>query len=540
VAKGKSGAVPEETFYIWRYIILTQGSAIINGDRIEISFPYDLELLFKVRAIDGRKWNDTKHPNVWSIPVTAWHANQVVRLFPEFYIDPTVKFMAEGEKEKPKAKLPKELYKFQKEGIEYIASVKGRCIIADDMGLGKSAEALVYLRFHAQGRTLIISPSNVTFKWKDEECRKWWPEKSVAVVTSGKQTIPYADVVIMSYGIMVSRYDELVTLAFDNVIFDEAHYVKGPKAQRTKVAKALARSMSRVLLLSGTPFMNNPGELFFLLNILDPFSFSNYYQYAIRYCGAYKVGGMWIFPKNVVSNREELEGRLKHYMIRRTKQQVELQLPELVRSYVPIELSNASEYKKAVENFRTDWRKGGKKSTALTKLTELRQVIGRAKIEATVELAENILEAGRKVVIFAHHKEVVSALHKKLNSYKVGIISGDTPAKDRQTQAETFLLDNSLIRVMIITVAGAEGINLYSATDIIFAEREWTPAKEEQAEARLHRIGQKSNVTSYYLVVKGTVDEQMDKLVREKRGVIGQVISQDEILESVLETIQGE
>jgi SWI/SNF-related matrix-associated actin-dependent regulator 1 of chromatin subfamily A len=93
------------------------------------------------------------------------------------------------------------------------------------------------------------------------------------------------------------------------------------------------------------------------------------------------------------------------------------------------------------------------------------------------------------------------------------------------------------IQVMIITEAGAEGLNLYAASDIIFCERLWTPAREEQAEARLHRIGQKQNVTAYYLVVKGTIDEKMNTLVKRKREVIGQIISQDEILESILDEL---
>jgi SWI/SNF-related matrix-associated actin-dependent regulator 1 of chromatin subfamily A len=515
-----------------------QGSAIINGDRIELSFDYDLPTIELIRGIDGRKWDEPKHPGVWSLPVTAWHSEQVCRVLPDFYIDPTIKFMAEGEKVKPRIQLPKELYKFQKEGVKYIASVKGRCIIADDMGLGKSAEALVFLRYFTGGKVLIVSPANVTFKWAEVECPRWWPGKSVEVITSGKGDLPDVDILVMSYAIMVNRYDELKTMPFMSIVLDEAHYVKSPKAMRTKVAKTLVHAgIQHVLLLSGTPFMNNPGELFSLLNLLDPVGFSNYYSYAIKYCGAFKSDGMWLFPKDVVTNRDELEGRLKRYMIRRTKQEVELELPELTRSYVPIELGSKGEYKKALEEFR-GLQKGRKNyANTLVQLTKLRQIIGREKVEAAVELAENVLEAGRKVVIFAHHKEIVSLLEKSLRKYGVGIISGDTKAEDRQRQADIFLLDNPKIRCMIITVAGAEGINLYSASDIIFAEREYTPAREEQAEARLHRIGQKQNVTAYYIVVKGTIDERMNTIVKRKREVIGQIISQDEILESILDEL---
>lgn len=515
------------------------GSAIILNNRIELSCEYDLEVINRIRQIDGRKWNEPKHPGVWNVPVTAWHADMVCRLLPEFYIDPTIKFMAEGEKAKqPKIQLPKELYKFQVEGIKYMASVKGRCILADDMGLGKSAQALCFVRAFTHGKTLIVSPANVTFKWAQEECSRWIPDASVEVLRTSKDPIPDVDILVMSYAIMVLKYDELKSIPFQTVVYDEAHALKSFKSQRSRIAKALAHAgIPHILLLSGTPFMNNPGELFSLLNIIDPVGFSNYFHYATRYCGAFQVDGMWIFPKDIVSNREELEGRLKHYMIRRTKQEVELQLPELTRTYMPIDLSNKSEYTKAVMEFK-DWRNASKShANALVKLTALRQVIGREKVEAVVELAETILEAGRKVVILARHKEVVTMLASKLKKHGVGIISGDVKAEERQKQASNFLLDKGRIRVMIISEAGTEGINLYAASDIIFAERLWNPAREEQAEARLHRIGQRQNVSAYYPVVMGTIDQKMDDLIRTKREVIGQVISQDEIVSYVIENI---
>ena len=863
---------------------MTQGSAIINGGRIELSFDYDMTIIDKVRQIDGRKWNEPKHPGVWTVPVTAWHADMVMKMLPDFYIDPTISFMAEGEKEKPKLKLPKELYKFQKEGVQYIASTAGRCIVADDMGLGKaqslsasiltrtgwttmgsvavgdyilgkdrevkikqihprgvmdvyqvtfsdgsktectldhlwevntptrklrkakplvlslrqilqrglkdawgnrkffipmmhsgdymypspdweypldpyvlgtllgdggltgdvpvltsvdvellefvsdhlpsgvslkwdgkcgyriskvdgnqfdtnpltkilrdlkvmgessltkkipelylygnpfarleilrglmdtdgwvelgkrgnhtaycsaskqlaldvqfivrslggvatihwkdndhagawvvsislpsgvqpfrlkrkaelhnlyrvkyeptrsmesikyvgkkevqcitvdaedglyitdnlivthnSLEALMFVRFYTGGKTLIVSPSNVTFKWRDEECRKWVPDKTVEVVRSSKDELPDVDILIMSYAMMVAHYNELRNIPFTTAIIDEAHAIKGQKTQRTRIAKALLKDFKHVLLLSGTPFMNRPTELFQLLNVVDPIGFNNFYSYAIKYCGAERIGGYWVFPKDKVTNREELEERLKRYMIRRTKQEVELELPDLSRVYVPVELSSTGEYNKALAEFK-DWRKQAKSmASALVKLTKLRQIVGMEKVEPTVELATSIVEAGRKVVIFAHHKEVVMALAKALVKVgEIGIISGDTKPEERQALAQKFLLDNSKICIMIITVAGAEGINLFSASDIIFCEREWTPAKEEQAEARLHRIGQKSSVTSYYIVVKDSVDEYMNTTVKNKRDVIGQVISQDEIVESILKEI---
>jgi SWI/SNF-related matrix-associated actin-dependent regulator 1 of chromatin subfamily A len=374
----------------------------------------------------------------------------------------------------------------------------------------------------------------VIYKWQDE-CERWLPGRTTAVITKGSQKFPETDVIIMSYAMMVTKFKEIGQTDLMAIIMDEAHYIKGgTKTQRGRVARALLHGATEhLLLLSGTPFMNNPGELYPLLNGLDPVGFDNYFRFATRYCGAEKIGTTWYFPKDRVTNRVELEQRLEHYLIRRTKQEVELQLPDLTRVTVPLPLEHASIYKTAVKEF-SEWRNVNKRVNPLVKLTKLREMLGNMKVEACLDLAYSILDAGRKVVIFAHHKAVVAELTRELYKFGVGVISGDVTAQERKRQADEFMLDTDKIRVMIITVAGSEGINLFSASDIIFCEREWTPAKEEQAEARLHRIGQKSAVTAYYLVVMDTIDEKMDALVREKRNVFGQVLSTDEITEYVV------
>ena len=216
-------------------------------------------------------------------------------------------------------------------------------------------------------------------------------------------------------------------------------------------------------------------------------------------------------------------------------------LPDLTRTSMPIELTNRAEYKKAVRDVR-EWLKSKDRSVlnpkhVLTRLNVLRQVVGEGKVEAAVELAESVLRDERKVVLFAHHKEIVTLLVGKLKEHGVLTIVGDTPQKERLENSNLFLSQDSSYNVMVISTAGAEGIDLYSAYDIIFVEREWTPAREEQAEARLHRMGQKNAVNAYYLVAKNTVDEKLDKIVRTKREVVGQVIKQDDIVELIVEDL---
>lgn len=517
---------------------MREANALLVRKRIELSFPYDLEIINIIRSIEGRKW--VPEYRVWQVPATPWHAQQVIlKLTGEFFIDPAIKRLAEQKSLPPKLQIPAGLYPFQQEGVKFIVRAGGRCIIGDEMGLGKTIEALSYIQMFG-GKTLIVCPANVVFKWKDE-CQKWVPNRSVAVVSNGGIALPDVDIMIMSYSIATMQYTKLTNIPFDAGIWDEAHYLKNQKTQRTRVAKALITSgLPKVLFLSGTPFMNRPSELFTLLNLLDPIGFSNYWSYAVKYCGAQRVDGMWIFPRNGISNADELASRLTKYMIRRTKKDVELQLPDLSRSYLPITIGNRSEYNAARKKALLEYKKGKSKANALTTLAELRQVVGKAKVEAAIDLAKTILDMDRKVVLFAHHRSVVASLESNLREYGTLVIDGSTDQETRQENSKLFLRPDSSSRVMIMSVAGAEGIDLYSASDIIFVEREWTPAKEEQAEARLHRIGQKNPVTAYYIVALDTVDEKMNDLIKEKRKIFGAVIRQDDVLETILEALSDE
>jgi SWI/SNF-related matrix-associated actin-dependent regulator 1 of chromatin subfamily A len=517
-----------------------EATAKLEGDEIVLSFPYNLDTIDLVRDITGRKWDATR--KVWVIPASVWHAQQVLsKLSRVFRVDPAIRRMATGSNAvPPRLRYPDGLYDFQKAGVKYVIGTGGRCIVADEMGLGKTIEALAYVLMFG-GKTLIVAPANVIYKWRDEY-QKWVPGKTVAVVKTGSEPLPDTDAVIMSFSIMTLQYPRLIKTPFDVGIWDEAHYLKNSKTQRTRVAKSLITAgLPKVLFLSGTPFMNAPIELFTLLNMLDPIGFNNYWAYATKYCGAMKIDGIFTIPKHTVTNVDELTKRLEKYMVRRTKRDVELELPDLTRSYVPVEIENMKAYLGAVRDVSEWLNSKGKdvknKSHVLTRLGILRQIVGEGKVEAAYELAENILDAGRKVVLFAHHKSVVDSLYGKLRKRGARVIDGSTPSEDRLKFSKEFLISDSEIRVIIMSTAGAEGIDLYSASDIIFVEREWTPSKEEQAEARLHRIGQKNAVVAHYIVAAGTIDEKINKLIQDKRSVFGQVIHSDEILELVVEEL---
>lgn len=509
-------------------------TATLIGNKIQLSFDYDMGVIQVVKNITGRRWNPDKR--VWTLPKTSWHCNKVQEVLLPLGFDVSQGIMecSDAKATIPILEYPEGMYEFQKRAVDFIASTGGRCIVADEMGTGKTIEALGYASLFSS-KVLIIAPANVIYKWEGE-CQTWMKDKTIAVYPTGKGEMGKEDVHIMSYGIMASRYEELRNIPYDTIIFDEAHMVKNSKAIRTRVSKALVKAgIQSVLFLSGTPFMNRPSELFPLLNMLDPVSYNNFYQYAMRYCGMQMHDGVAYFPPGVVTNRDELAERLSRVMIRRTKREVLKDLPDLTRTTIPIEISNMSAYKAAVKDIR-DWLKSKDKEVLnpdhqLTRLGALRQILAEGKVPAAVELAEAVLQDGKQVVLFCHHKEIVTSLANALKSHGVDIIDGSVKPEKRFEKTKLFLSPDSSIRVMIITTAGREGIDLYSASDIIFVEREWVPAWEEQAESRLHRNGQKNPVNAYYLAAKKTADEKMDKMVREKRKVVGSVISQDEVIE---------
>ena len=506
--------------------------------KIQIWFAWDADILDDVRNLADRRYISNGKGKRWEIPATAFHAREAISFGKRhnFNITNGVKDILNSDRKiRVSKKYPDGLYEFQKEGVDFIRQAKGRVILADEMGVGKTITSLAFMQMYA-GKTLVVSPASVIYKWK-MECDNW-TDRTSSVVCTGKEKMKLTDIHIMSYGIMVSRYEELSKLPYDLLIFDESHYLINHRSFRHRIAKALiGTSADKVLFLSGTPFLNRPAELFPILNMLSPSQYPSYFSFVKRYCGAtYDEREGWQRPDNIVTNREELLQRLSGILIRRTKRDVLKELPELTRVLVPIDINNQTEYSNAMKDICSWIREKETVSyaAALTKLTAASQIIGLGKVEAGINLARDILNSEKKVVLFAHHKAVVAKAVDMLSEYGVLTIVGDVSNKQRQDNITEFLQEDSKLRVMIISTAGAEGIDLYSASNLIMLERLFTPAKEEQIEARLHRLGQRYPVTVWYLLARDTYDERMAEIVERKRKVIGEVISQDEIITTIL------
>ena len=498
----------------------------VQGNRLAITFPFDLRLIEIVRTIPDRAWNLPSHKGIWSVPATAFHCEAVIKTLKPagFNIHPDVVKCADVKAERPaslRKQLPKNLYPYQKEAVEFTHAARGRAIIGDAPGVGKTAPALVWTYMFGGKKALIVAPANVTYKWAEKEVPMWAAGKTVQVVEGGKKAIdPDIDIVIMSYRTMVMRFEELNRMPFDTMIFDEAHYLKSNKSQQNRIARKLVKGVPYLLFLTGTAFKNKRYEMFQLLHMIDPIAWPNAADFGVRYCGGVLDHGQWITPPNYETNTEELQLRLRSVMIRRTKKQVIKDLPDLTRTYLPIHLSNEKDYATTLRAAKEQARaEGYKPGSALVLLNKLRQVVGRGKTSAALEIAEDLLDAGEQVVMFAHHKEVIKTLVDGLmkmgiNAYLIGVIDGSTPSQERQLLSMSFQAGHK--RVMVISSAGKEGIDLFASSHLIMVERLWTGADEEQIEARVHRNGQKNAVTAYYPIAKGTVDERLDQIVRGK------------------------
>lgn len=281
-----------------------------------------------------------------------------------------------------------------------------------------------------------------------------------------------------------------------------------------------------LIALTGTPVLNRPAEIFPLLRAVRPDEYQNFFAFAKRYCDAHPGSFGWDFSG--CSNVEELRGKLQDVMVRREKANVLKDLPAKRRVTIEVELSNAKDYRAAARRERDNLEDAFDKrdaGAALVVLNRLRRMAGWGKVEAAQEWVENFLLGGGQLIVFAHHKDVLDALRGELAKASVPTVrvDGDVPVKERQAAVDAFQAGQARVFLGTPGAAGV-GLTLTAASDVLFVEREWTPAVEEQAEDRAHRIGQEESVTAWYLTASDSIDAKFAQLVEKKRAVIGAVL----------------
>jgi SWI/SNF-related matrix-associated actin-dependent regulator 1 of chromatin subfamily A len=426
-------------------------------------------------------------------------------------------------------KLSDGLFAHQVEGVAFLLG-RRRAILADDMGLGKTRQSIVAVR-HAEpsGPYLVICPASVKYNWKREiqnvdataDCR------IVEGATGGEPLEGFTGWVIVNYDILGKRLDELESIEWKGILFDEAHYLKNHTSQRNRYAMKLCEQDGPlVYALTGTPLTNRPRDLFPLLQLVRHAMGRSFLSFAKRYCDASHNGYGWV--TDGASNLEELTAQLHGVMLRRRKEDV-LDLPPKVRSWVPVSIplgTATSDIREVVETLmasQSGTSPRGDRVRLLAKITKAREKIATAKVDHTIELLEGIVEQGEKAIVFSCFDKPVQKIAKKFGQRCV-LLTGATPVSKRQELVDKFQSDDT-VRVFVANIqAGGVGLNLTAARHVVFNDLDWVPTNHWQAEDRAYRIGQTGTVKVHYQVAAGTIDEFVQGVLETKTALISAVV----------------
>lgn len=440
------------------------------------------------------------------------------------------------------------LMPYQAEGAGWLAwrLATGRgSILADDPGLGKTAQVLAAIASVGATPAIVVCPPSVKHNW-EREARYLKPQLKFTVVNGGRGVIPSAHVIVVNYDILRSREQQLTRLGARTIAFDEAHNLKEPQPtvrHRAAVATRIAKRIGRPILLTGTVMLNRPHELWRLLHIIDPRGWPSYADFKKRYCTSpdqeEKKLKLIVTKHGQAKRLDELKALTDSYMLRRqAKYVLKAQLPPKSRRRVLVTLEEIDRRNYlAAEKDVVAWLRGlagdaramkAKRGQAVVKLNMLRRIaaIGKLRRSVTEYLRWWFEENDRPLVVFAYHKQVLAGtdmICRKLG-LKVSTIAGQDSDKKRQQAVDQFSRGFSDVFLAPIKSAGV-GINLQErCSDILCLERLWTPSLMNQAEGRCHRIGQRNPVTVTYLDAQGTVDEHIATVLEAKQTLIDSVV----------------
>ena len=426
----------------------------------------------------------------------------------------------------------------QKVAIEKLAGSK-RFILADDMGLGKTTSTIIAALETGAKKILIICPASLKINWQ-REIENYSDRPTF--IAEGKKFSTDHDFVIVNYDILKNFHDPkdkenslLEKSNFDLVILDEAHMISNAQAQRTKIINSYVKNIDKVWLLTGTPMTSRPMNYYNLLSIIESPVAQNWVAYAIRYCQGYQfnAGKRKVWNVSGASNLEELRDRTSKQILRRLKEEV-LDLPDKIITPVYLRLKS-SEYENLMGEYYDWYDKNPEESSSLTvqfsKLMKVRKVIANEKTKQTIEFAENILEQGKKIIIFTNFTDSLQTIYNHFGKQAV-YLDGSCSNSVRQQAVDSFQNDEK-IRVFVGNLkAAGVGLTLTSAEVVIMNDLSFVPAEHAQAEDRAYRYGQKSNVLVYYPLFENTIEGAIYDILNKKKEIIRTVMG-DQIPENV-------
>ncbi|KAM2888330.1 hypothetical protein FF1_012071 [Malus domestica] len=533
---------------------------------IAAKFPYDQAVVGAVRKIPKATWYAKER--LWMFPIPSLssaekvlHETSGVNIEVE-NLDPLVHRAIAAASVVPDLRdqydriprcIESKLLAFQREGVRFILQHGGRALLADEMGLGKTLQAIAVASCVRDcWPVLIITPSSLRLQWASM-IQQWLniPSSDILVVLSqcggtnksgftivssnAKGTIHLDGLFnIISYDVVPKIQNLLMASEFKVVIADESHFLKNAQAKRTSASLPVIKRAQYAILLSGTPALSRPIELFKQLEALYPDVYKSVHEYGNRYC---KGGTFGLYQG--ACNHEELHNLMKAtVMIRRLKNDVLSELPVKRRQQVFLDLAE-KDMKQINAFFRELEVVKGKikacqskeevdslKFTEKNLMNKIYTDSAEAKIPTVLDYLGTVMEAGCKFLVFAHHQSMIDSIYQFLLKKKVGCIriDGSIPTVARQAYVTEFQEKDSIKAAVLSIKAGGVGLTLTAASTVIFAELSWTPGDLIQAEDRAHRIGQVSSVNIYYLLANDTVDDIIWDVVQSKLENLGQML----------------
>ena len=434
-------------------------------------------------------------------------------------------------------------FPYQLDGARFAERANLRCLIADEMALGKTIQAIMLLVAHPEMRPFVVfCKSGLRVQFNKELVR--WGDLMTQIIDGKNDTfLKGMDGFIISLDTawrIPDLKEKFKKLGINSVIIDECQLIKNDEAKRTRAIQDVCREQERIIALSGTPIKNNAGEYYPILNILRPDKFPSKSNFVYGWCDSYfngygtKTGGL--------KNPQKFKEFTKDFIIRRERADVLPDLPKIFRSFQFHELGEMveAEYVKTLHEFQDFYTTASgsfeDQSNILAYLAKMRHLAGLAKIDPICEYVEEfITTTDRKLAIFVHHKDVGITLRMKLENMgrewpaewgkEILQLTSEMDAYEREEVINKWRGPD--YRVCILsTLASGEGLNLQFCSDCILAERQWNPANEEQAESRFPRPGSLADkINSIYFIAVGTVDEFFSELVEQKREICSKTMS---------------
>lgn len=412
----------------------------------------------------------------------------------------------------PRAYFEGELRPFQQEGLAWLLA-NPRALLADEMGLGKTVQAIALLATTRLLPAMLVVPPHLVRNWEREIGRFLRLPGGVRVHVLRGLTpyeLPVADVYIVHYLLLRGWKDVLPKLCMQTVIFDEIQELRRAGTEKYSAASLLAESCEHVVGLSGTPIYNKGGEIWNVVNILDYHFLGDWESFSREWC--YGYGSALVAKPDLLGEHLRREGM----MLRRTKDQVLAELPPKRRLVQEIDADDAL-YRSLM---RAVWEKARRLNDAELGASERalleeqvcqgeRQATGLAKAPFVCAFVRALLEGGERVLLFAHHHQVMDCYKKELRAFKPVFITGRETQAQKDAAAGAFM--GGRTDLCCVSLRAAAGLNLQRATCVVFGELDWSPAVHSQAEDRAHRIGQRDSLLCYYLVSPRGSDQDMQE-----------------------------